>query len=207
MAALLMAKLCADARFCMLTEPDLAAAITKLNSLISQSGIAAQFVTLIAIILDPATNLATLVHAGHPSPVIYHQATRTVTEAINNDAVGLPLGVVDGFKYISCQLSLDPGDSIVAFTDGVTEAMDPHDVQLQTSGLYAALLGKPRSPQALVEQVVKVVKEFSAGRTQHDDIAVVGFGRTAHDSRLSELDLSKTANGATDILLLADHSR
>ena len=77
-AALLMAKLSADARFCMLTEPDPAAAFTRLNSLMNQSGIADRFVTLVAAILDPASHTVTLVNAGHPPPLIYHRATRTV---------------------------------------------------------------------------------------------------------------------------------
>ncbi len=84
-AALLMAKLSADAQFCMLTEPDPAAAVTKLNSLMNQSGIADRFVTLVAAILDPGSHTVTLVNAGHPSPLIYHRATRTVEEAISND--------------------------------------------------------------------------------------------------------------------------
>ena len=123
-AALLMAKLSADARFCMLTEPDPATAVTKLNSLMIQSGIADRFVTLVAAVLDPASHTVTLVNAGHPSPLIYHRATRTVGEAISNEVAGLPLGVLDGFEYASCQVALEPGDSILAFTDGVTEAMD-----------------------------------------------------------------------------------
>src|ERR1019366_8040431 len=121
-AALLMAKLSADARFCVLTEPDLAVAVTKLNVLISQSGFADRFVTLVAAILDTATHTVTLVTAGHPPPLIYHRATRTVDEPISNDLVGLPLGVQVGFEYASCQISLNAGDSILAFTDGVTEA-------------------------------------------------------------------------------------
>jgi len=94
-AALLMAKLSADARFCMLTEPDPGAAVTKLNSLMIQSGIADRFVTLVAAILDPGSHTVTLVNAGHPSPLIYHRATRTVAEAIGNEIAGFPLGVQD----------------------------------------------------------------------------------------------------------------
>jgi sigma-B regulation protein RsbU (phosphoserine phosphatase) len=89
----------------------------------------------------------------------------------------LPLGVVGGSKYVSCQLVLEPRDTILAFTDGVTEAMNVQDLQLQTSGLCAAMQGESYSPRALGDQVVEVVKQFSAGRSQHDDIAVVGFGR------------------------------
>jgi sigma-B regulation protein RsbU (phosphoserine phosphatase) len=177
-AALLMAKLSADARYCMLTNPDTATAVTKLNSLLNESRIADAFVTLVAAILDPASHTVTLVNAGHPSPLIYHRATRTVSEATSIEVAGFPLGVFDGFAYASCQVSLEPGDCIMAFTDGVTEAMDVNNVQLKTKGVYAAVQGEAYSPRALGEQVVRVVKQFAAGCTQHDDIALVGFGRT-----------------------------
>jgi phosphoserine phosphatase RsbU/P len=177
-AALLMAKLSATAKFCVLTEPDLATAITKLNTLMIHSGIADRFVTLVAADLDPASNTVTLVNAGHPPPLIYHHATRTAGEAIGNKVTGLPLGVLDGFEYVSCRISLEPGDSILAFTDGVTEAMNVQDFPLQAKGLYAAVQGEAYSTRELGERVVKVVKEFATGRSQFDDIALVGFGRT-----------------------------
>jgi serine phosphatase RsbU (regulator of sigma subunit) len=176
-AALLMAKLSADARFCMLAESDPAAAITRLNSLMNQLGITGRFVTLAAAVLDPASHTVTLVNAGHPPPLVYRRATQTVEEAISNDLAGFPLGVVDGFQYSSCQISLNPGDCILAFTDGVIEAMNIHDIQLQTNGVYAAVNGGNYAPQTLVEQVVRGVKQFTAGRSQNDDIALACFGR------------------------------
>jgi serine phosphatase RsbU (regulator of sigma subunit) len=176
-AALLMAKLCADARYCMLTQPDLAAAIGRLNCLMSQSG-ADRFVTLVAAVLDPANHTVTLVNAGHPPPLLYHRATRTAGDAIGHEVAGLPLGIVDGFEYASCQVCLEPGDGILAFTDGVTEAMDVEDVQLQAEGVHAAVQGECYSPRALGERVVHVVKQFTTGRNQQDDMALVGFGRT-----------------------------
>jgi sigma-B regulation protein RsbU (phosphoserine phosphatase) len=163
----------------MLTEADPAIAVTKLNALILRSGFADRFVTLIAAVLDPASHSVTLVNAGHPSPLIYHRATRTAGEAIRNEATGLPLGVMAGFEYASCQISLMPGDSILAFTDGVTEAMNANNVEFTTKGVYAAVQGEAYSPRALGERVVKVVTQFTTGRSQHDDIALVGFGRTS----------------------------
>jgi len=176
-AALLMAKLSADARFCMLTEPDPAAAVTRLNSLITQAAIADRFVTLTATILDHENHTVTLVNAGHPSPLIYRRATRTVAEAVSLDVAGMPLGIQDGFAYASCQIALEPGDSILAYTDGVTEAMDINNVQFQKKGIYAALQGDACSPRALGERVIQAAKQFGAGRSPHDDIALVGFGR------------------------------
>jgi serine phosphatase RsbU (regulator of sigma subunit) len=177
-AALLMAKLSADARSCMLMHPDTAAAVTRLNSLMTQCGNADRFVTLVAAILDHESHTVTLVNAGHPSPLIYHCATRTVEEATSLEVAGLPLGIRDGFAYDSCQLSLEPGDCILAFTDGVTEATDLNNVKFQKRRVYAAVQGEACSPQALGERVVQAVKQFAAGRSQHDDIALVGFGRT-----------------------------
>jgi serine phosphatase RsbU (regulator of sigma subunit) len=177
-AALLMAKLSADARFCMLTEPDPAAAITKLNALMNQSGMADRFVTLVAAVLDPESHTVTLVNAGHPSPLLYHRGARSVDAATINEVAGFPIGVLDDYEYSSCQVELEPGDCLLAFTDGVTEAMDVNNVQLQTQGVYAAVRGAAYSPRALGERVVQVVKQFAAGRGQSDDIALVGFGRT-----------------------------
>ena len=177
-AALLMAKLSANAKYCMLTEPDPATAITKLNALMIDSGLADRFVTLVAAVLDPAHHTVTLVNAGHPPPLIYHRDTRTVVEAIGNEETGLPLGVLDDYQYPSCQVGLQPGDSILAFTDGVTEATDMLDCQLQMQGLYAAVQREAYPTRELGEQVVKVVKQFAAGRSQFDGIALVGFGRS-----------------------------
>jgi serine phosphatase RsbU (regulator of sigma subunit) len=178
-AALLMAKLSADARFCILTESEPAAAVTKLNVLMIQSGIADRFVTLVVAVLDPESHTVTLVNAGHPSPLIYRHATRTVEDAISNDVAGFPIGVLDGFEYASCQIKLEPGDGLLAFTDGVTEAVDVNGVPLQTKGVIAALQGETYSPRALGERLVQAVKQFAAGRSQHDDLALVGFGRTS----------------------------
>jgi sigma-B regulation protein RsbU (phosphoserine phosphatase) len=74
---------------------------------------------------------------------------------------------------------LGPGDSILAFTDGVTEAMDGNNVELELKGVYAAVQGEAYSPRELGERVVQVVKQFAAGRSQHDDIALVSFGRAS----------------------------
>jgi serine phosphatase RsbU (regulator of sigma subunit)/pSer/pThr/pTyr-binding forkhead associated (FHA) protein len=177
-AALLMAKVSADARFCMLTQPNAAAAVTELNNLMNQSGIAERFVTLAAGILDYSTNVVTLVNAGHPSPLLYHRDTSTFEEATPHAIAGLPLGVMDGYEYASVEVPLQPGDSVVIFSDGVTESMDVNNVQLQLKGIYSAVQGHNYSPQALGERIIKAVKQHAAGRQAHDDVALVAFGRT-----------------------------
>jgi serine phosphatase RsbU (regulator of sigma subunit)/pSer/pThr/pTyr-binding forkhead associated (FHA) protein len=176
-AALLMAKISSDARFCMLIEPDPAKAITKLNHLMHQAGLTERFVTVVAAILDPKEHEVTLVNAGHPSPMLYRRETGKVSEAVPGDVAGLPIGVLDGHAYSACRVHLQPGDCIVMFSDGVTEAMDVQNNQLQHRAIHAAFEGGTESPHVLGQRMVKAVKQHAAGRSQHDDITLVCFGR------------------------------
>lgn len=177
-AALLMAKVSSDARFCMLTQPDAASAITQLNNQLNQSGIAERFVTLAGGILDCDAHVVTLVNAGHPSPLIYHKQNGGLDDATPHADCGLPLGVMDGYEYKAVSVSLQPGDSILIFSDGITESMDVNNVQLQVKGIRTAVQNGRLAPQALGERIIKTVKQHAAGRQPHDDVTLVAFGRT-----------------------------
>jgi serine phosphatase RsbU (regulator of sigma subunit)/pSer/pThr/pTyr-binding forkhead associated (FHA) protein len=176
-AALLMAKVSSDVRFCLLTEDDPAKAISKLNSALQQTGMMDRFVTFAVAILDPLAHTLTLVNAGHISPLLYRRATGELEEATPNDLSGLPLGVVDQYDYVKCQVQLQPGDCVLIFTDGVTEAMDVRNVQFQMRGITSALQGGPYPARAVGERIVRAVKQHASGRSQHDDITLVAFGR------------------------------
>jgi serine phosphatase RsbU (regulator of sigma subunit) len=177
-AALLMAKISSDARFCMLTQDQTEAAVVELNTYLHQAGLSDRFVTLAAGLLEPAAHRFTLVNAGHLSPLIYRKETGRVEEIMPREAAGFPLGVVEDFAYQACRVALQPGDCVLAFSDGVTDAKNRQDVDFQLNGIYAALKEGPYTPRAIGERVVKAVKQHSVGCKQHDDITVVCFGRT-----------------------------
>jgi len=183
-AALLMAKLSAEARFCMLTEPDPAAAVSQLNDLLMRAGLMDRFVTLATAVLDPARFLVTIINAGHMAPLIYRQATGKFEESISTEKTGLPLGVLDKYQYVSHQIELRPGDSLLLFTDGITDSMNVQNQAFQMKGIHAAILDKSGQPShtltapELGERIIKAVKQHAAGRSQHDDIALVCFGRS-----------------------------
>jgi serine phosphatase RsbU (regulator of sigma subunit)/pSer/pThr/pTyr-binding forkhead associated (FHA) protein len=179
-AALLMAKLSSDARFCLLTEPDLPRAIERLNDLLlQQAGKLDRFVTLAAALLDPATHTVTVVSAGHMAPFYYKRATGTVEDAMPKDVAGMPLGILPGDKYTAFTMTLQPGDCLLLFTDGVTDAVNVRNASFGAKGMTAALQdGGPFSPRTLCERLVRAVKQHSAGRPQHDDITLVCLGRT-----------------------------
>jgi sigma-B regulation protein RsbU (phosphoserine phosphatase) len=179
-AALLMAKLSSDARFCLLSESDPGQAISALNDLLYQNTSQMdRFVTLAGAVLDPVQHSVVFVNAGHPTPLVYRRATGKLEDATLRDVINLPLGVAEGIQYGSRQLQLEPGDAVMMFSDGVTEAMDKNNNQLQFQAFHQALKDGALSPQALGDKIVKLVRQHAAGRSQHDDITLVCFGRTA----------------------------
>jgi serine phosphatase RsbU (regulator of sigma subunit)/pSer/pThr/pTyr-binding forkhead associated (FHA) protein len=179
-AALLMAKLSSDTRSCLLTEPDLAKAVTALNELVvQQTSQMDRFVTLVSALVEPINHAVTLVNAGHPSPFVYRQSSGELEEAAATDSAGMPLGILEGQNYSATSVTLNPGDCLLLFTDGVTDAVDVRNNAFGTKGIITALqAGGPFTPRTLVERLVRAVKQHSAGRDQHDDITLVCLGRT-----------------------------
>lgn len=176
-AALLMAKVSSDARFTLLTEPNLAETVYKLNDLMQEAGMLDRFVTFGACLLDPATHQVTCVSAGHMPPLMIRKASGKMEEATPRDLAGLPLGVAEGIPYDSATVALDPGDSLLLYTDGVSEAKNKQEAEFQLEGIYSALKAGPLTPKVMGERLVTTLKKHFVGCKQHDDITVVCFGR------------------------------
>ena len=90
---------------------------------------------------------------------------------------GPPIGLYDRHDYTCCQIQLQPGDGLLLFSDGVTEAMDAQGHQLKTRGVHALLGDRTFSPREIGERLIQAVKQHASGCNQHDDIALVCFGR------------------------------
>jgi len=176
-AALLMAKVSSDARFCALTEPSLSECIGKLNENMQEAGQLDRFVTFGACLLDLEQHTVTVVNAGHPAPIIYRAATNTLEDGCTKDQTGFPLGVLDGVVYLANTFTLGPGDCVVLFTDGVTESKNRDEKDFGMPGVLAALNDGPKSPKAMGLHLVDIVQQHATGRRPHDDLTVVTFGR------------------------------
>jgi serine phosphatase RsbU (regulator of sigma subunit) len=181
-AALLMAKLSAEVRYSMLTESDPAKAISLLNDQLIRGGIGDRFVTLAALVIDPAAHQATIVNAGHINPVRV-QCGAALADVISNQESGLPLGLVPGYEYSAKTIPVDLGDTLMIFTDGVTDAESQDGTRFLQDGVRQAL--KPETvsphesrPSAVGDRVIRAVQRHANGRAQSDDIALVCFGRT-----------------------------
>ncbi len=177
-AALFMAKVASDARFCMLTERNLHSAVTKLNTLTQEAGALDRFVTLGACVLDLSTHRIACTNAGHPAPLIYRKAKNEFEVGISKDKWGPPLGIVDTYDFESVTIALEPGDSLLLFTDGLTDARNTADEEFKLTGVYQALKSGPMSPQAMVERLSAAIKLHAQGCKQFDDLTIVVIGRT-----------------------------
>jgi serine phosphatase RsbU (regulator of sigma subunit) len=175
-AALVMARFGAEARACLEVEPDPAKAVARMNNLVVRAAVPESFVTLAGVILDPSAHTATVVSAGHPSPLL-RRVGGGIDELLPCESIGLVLGVVGDQKYQCRELQLEPGESILLYSDGVTEAMDRADRQFGMGGVRAVFATAGPSPQATIEALASAVKRHSAGGSQSDDITLVCITR------------------------------
>jgi serine phosphatase RsbU (regulator of sigma subunit) len=136
-----------------------------------------RFITLAALRLDPVTHEVTLVNAGHPAPLVLRRATGLIEDVDPPATGGPPLGAVPVCEYRACEFALHPGDGVVLFSDGVTEALDAAGRQLGTDGLRAVVGRGPGGPRELGERVLNAVETHAAGCEPHDDTTLVCFGR------------------------------
>ncbi len=175
-AALLMAKLSAEARYCLATEPTPADAIGRLNDIFCETRWEGRFVTFVLAVLDPATHEVVLVNAGHLSPLLRHPSgdVEPVAEAIG----GLPLGIDSNVRYADFRFQLDPGDSLALFTDGIPDAMNPSEEFYGADRLQQQLGAPCDDARTLGQRVLQDVRHFIGTRSQLDDMCLACFRRT-----------------------------
>jgi sigma-B regulation protein RsbU (phosphoserine phosphatase) len=174
-AALLMARLYSAARFHLLTEPSLAKAFEGLNDEIASSALGHRFITYIVAVLDAPNNEVTVANAGHLPPLV-KSANGDVRSIGQNDS-GMPLGIATGQEFHETKFSLAVGDTMLLYTDGVTEAMNSDNELYGSDGLAKYLSTAPEDVESVINGVVVDVEQFSVGRTQRDDICMVVLKR------------------------------
>jgi len=181
-AAMLMAKLSAEVRFAFMIEPNPAKSMRILNAQLVRGGIGDRFVTLVALILEPSTGKVVIVNAGHQTPILYCTKDRKFDNCVVDTSIGLPLGIMDDYEYESDEITLADHQTLLVFTDGVTDAATPAGTMFQMTGVEAVLrsdaaLGEDCRPRAVGERLADTVRKHANGAPQSDDIAIVSFGR------------------------------
>ncbi len=129
------------------------------------------FVTAFYGVYDPAARTLTYACAGHNPPRLKRCQDGTLLTL--NGVNGLPLGIRGSEKYESCAQQLQPGDQIIFYTDGITEAHSPLGDEFGTERLDRLLENCSLQAAALLESVLAAVNEFVDGRPADDDRTVI----------------------------------
>src|SRR5258705_4522943 len=129
------------------------------------------FHTLFGGVIDVLSGTMTYCNCGHNPPLVLHRGESTF-ELLRN--CGPPMGVFDDITYVPRSIALAPGDMLLLYTDGVTEAENSQLAQFGTNRLEQTILETRGHPaRGVVEHVVKRVAEFTKGAPQSDDITCV----------------------------------
>lgn len=175
-AALLMARLSAEVRTSVLSDPDTAVSVKLLNQALGQAGLMDRFITYAQATLDYGKHRVSVVNAGHLPPIV-RRADGRIEELADNDLAGLPLGVMDDYEYQAVEAGLQPGDSLILCSDGIYDAMNVQGEPFGRERVLELLRKAGTTPAQQGKALLEAVEAYSTGRPQHDDITLVCFGR------------------------------
>jgi sigma-B regulation protein RsbU (phosphoserine phosphatase) len=173
-ASLLMANLQATLRGQTLTTGSPKTCLERSNQLLYQSTSPEKFATLFYAIIDLQNHQIHYSNAGHDNPYLSssHVATRRLKIG------GIPLGMLPDFTYEQESVPLEDDSILVAYSDGVTEAMNAQEEMFGEERIAAVIDQHKQAPASeIIDHLVSAVKTFAAGHPQSDDITVVVMRR------------------------------
>jgi serine phosphatase RsbU (regulator of sigma subunit)/CHASE2 domain-containing sensor protein len=174
-ASLFMAMTQTVMRLVVPSGQDLQAEIKTANRMLVANNREEMFTTLFCGVIDLPSGTMTYCYCGHNPPLVLRKGENTF-EPLRN--CGPPLGLFDDLSYAPRSIALKPGDMVLLYTDGVTEAENAQSAQFGMKRLEEAILeirGQPA--RSVVEHVIKRVAEFVKGAPQSDDITCVAVAR------------------------------
>jgi serine phosphatase RsbU (regulator of sigma subunit) len=131
------------------------------------------FVTMFYGLLEPNTGTLAYVNAGHNPPLIMSITDGSVFE-LGGESTALPIGIIEGQTYEAVQTTLEVGDTLVAFSDGVTEAMNTAGEPYGDERFVAFLKQYINADaEELVAKVVETIDEYAGEAPQADDITLL----------------------------------
>jgi phosphoserine phosphatase RsbU/P len=173
-ASIFMAVVVTVLRTAAREQPDAAATIARTNAILCRDNVASLFATAFYGVLNLRSGVLDYCNCGHNAPV------RLVIsgEASRLPATGLPLALFADRPYAASRIQLNPGDDLILFTDGITEALNSLKEGFGDPLLTETLLTNRNLTAAeLVSRLFETVDSFAQGEEQADDIACVVIRR------------------------------
>ncbi|MBB5896987.1 PP2C family protein-serine/threonine phosphatase [Kutzneria kofuensis] len=150
-------------------EPQLLEAVRTVNAYLAESRSGSYFATLFAGALNPETGAVSYVNAGHP-PGLLLGADGSVRRL---DATGPVVGLVSGADFETKTLTIEPGETLLLYTDGITEARSIYGNLVGEPALIRVLQDSHGDPERLWPQIRSLVLDQTDGRFRDDVTAMV----------------------------------
>jgi len=176
-AALVMARLSSAIQTTVQLTGDLGASVARVNDHMCERAWGGRFVTLLGLFLDPVRHVVQLVNAGHRAPLVRTADGRV--QDLAPEVAGVPVGILPGERYAVAERSLEPGDLLLLFTDGIDESRSASGGFYGLERLRRFLARCPQRGADLGRALLGEIHAHSAGRPASDDIAILTLHRRA----------------------------
>ena len=150
-----------------MVRPDQSPAVVleTINRALTERKIEARYLTALYAQWRPTEGSLVIANAGQPRPLLQRAGKVTVLEA-----VGIPLGLLEGTVYEDVRIGLEPGDLLVIFSDGITETTSAAGADYDEKRLVRTIESRPdASAQELIDAIFNDVNTFSGGANPADD--------------------------------------
>src|SRR5580693_3199143 len=174
-AALTMASLQASLRAdAMRAGNDIGSLITRVNAMLYDASTEDRYATLFYAQFDPANHRLSYVNAGHCPPILLRAHAKNGTAERLDQAGGTVVGLLPECSYEQAEVTLAPGDLLVIYTDGFSEAMSPHLEEWGEKRLIQAISNCNGLPaKDSIDKIMKAADAFASGAPQSDDMTLV----------------------------------
>ncbi len=175
-AALLMALLLAMLRTLVDERLEPAALVTRLNAQVIRHAPGSRFITLLYAVYDSASGVLTYVSAGHMPPLLLRRDGSC--ERLSDG--GIALGIFESSVYTPGHVTIQPGELLSVYSDGITEAENSRGAPFDEAGLESALRAHQRDGlPSIGAAIVRGVEQYSVDTRLADDLTILLLRRTA----------------------------
>jgi serine phosphatase RsbU (regulator of sigma subunit) len=146
-----------------------------MNTQANRGNTTGMFVTFFAGVLDLSTGLLRYCNAGHEHPLVISGNNVRTLDAKSN----LPIGAMEGTRYVDHESQIAPGDTVLLFTDGLTEAMNAEGELFGRERVASTVCGRnvegDESVSQLLDTMSRAVAGFVRGAEQSDDLTMLAI--------------------------------
>ena len=159
-----------------ISSPEPGTVLGEVNALLHEDNETQMFVTVLYAVYDPETGEFTYASGGHDAPLLVHSDGSSELLPLTG---GIALGIVSDLAYRQNSVVLDHGDTLVLYTDGVTEAMNGEGEQFGIERLRKVFSNRaPKDANEAAHKIFEAVNTFADGAAQSDDITCLTLRRS-----------------------------